>query len=145
MTETVRNQGVVAKRASRMLELLDNLILGAVAFGTVAIAVTLLHDLVLDVIKEEKHSFTHLLGELLFVLIIMELFRQVLRQITRQPFSLQPFMTIGVIACIRAILLFQMKLGSGEVEWVSGVLIISVSALTVLLLMAASYLYHKIQ
>lgn len=143
MTEHAQKQDMVAKRTSKMLDLLDNLIMGAVALGTVAIAVALLFDLALDVIKQEKHTFTHLLGELLFVLIVMELFRQVVRQINRQPFSLQPFMTIGVIVCVRAILLIQMKLGTGEIEWVAGSLVIGVSALTVLLLTASSYLYHK--
>lgn len=143
MTEHAQKQDMVAKRTSKMLDLLDNLIMGAVALGTVAIAVALLFDLALDVIKQEKHTFTHLLGELLFVLIVMELFRQVVRQINRQPFSLKPFMTIGVIVCVRAILLIQMKLGTGEIEWVAGSLVIGVSALTVLLLTASSYLYHK--
>jgi uncharacterized membrane protein (DUF373 family) len=145
MTEPEQKQSLVAMRASRILGLLDNVILGAVAFGTVATAVILLHDLALDVIRQEKHHFTHLLGEVMFVVIVMELFRQVLRQIMRQPFSLQPFMTIGVIVCIRAILLTQMKLGSDEIEWVEGTVLTGVSALTVLLLMASSYLYHKIK
>lgn len=134
---------MAAKRIGKMLDMVDNVILGVVAFGTVAVAIALLFDLALDVINKDKHSFTHLLGELMFVLIIMELFRQVVRQIFRLPFSLQPFMTIGVIACVRGLLIVQMKLGSGEIEWVAGTLETLAFALTILLLTASSYLFHK--
>lgn len=145
MPETTEKQSPLFKNAGKMLDMIDNAILGIVACGTVAVAVALLFDLVLDVYKEEKHSFTHLLGELMFVLIIMELFRQVVRQICRQPFSLQPFMTIGVIACIRGLLITQMKIGAGELDWIVGSLETLAFALTVLLLIASSYWYHKIQ
>lgn len=145
VTEDTVKQGVAAKRIGKMLDMVDNTILGVVACGTVAVAIALMFDLGFDVIRKEKHSFTHLLGELMFVLIIMELFRQVVRQIFRLPFSLQPFMTIGVIACIRGMLIVQMKLGTGEIEWVAGTLETLAFALTILLLAASSYLYHKIQ
>lgn len=136
---------MAAKRVGRMLDTVDNVILAMVACGTIAVAIALLFDLGLDVIYKEKHSFTHLLGELMFVLIVMELFRQVVRQIFRLPFSLQPFMTIGVIACVRGLLIVQMKLGAGEIEWVAGTLETLAFALTIVLLAASSYLYHKIQ
>lgn len=79
----------------------------------------------------------------MFVLIIMELFRQVMRQINREPLSLNPFIAIGVIASIRGLLILQMKVGVGEVDWNTGEMGIIMYAATVLVLMMAFYLYNK--
>jgi len=79
----------------------------------------------------------------MFVLIIMELFRQVLRQINREPFSLNPFLTIAVIASVRGLLIIQMKIGTGEFDWNVGAIGIMACSLTVLFTMISFFLYNR--
>jgi uncharacterized membrane protein (DUF373 family) len=75
----------------------------------------------------------------------MELFRQVMRQFNRHPFSLSPFIYIGFIASIRGILLAQMGLAMGELEWKEGITRLSVHAVIVLILAIAYLIYVKAQ
>lgn len=142
MTEATRKS--LSGHINGLLGLVDNLVLGAVALGTMGIVGALLADMVMDILRDDTLSLMHLLGEMMFVLIVMELFRQIVRQISRHAFSLKPFMAIGVIASIRGLLMLQMKLGSGEIDWVAGSVGILALAATVLVLLAAYYLYQKL-
>ena len=132
-----------AKVLNRILSIVDDVILVLVAISIIGVAGLLLGEAYSDFIARSQHSISHIISDLMFVLIIMELFRQVMRQINRHPFSLHPFIFIGVIASIRGVLLTQMKLGMGESEWLSGVVLISVHAVIVLVLVAALYIYSK--
>jgi len=123
------------------IEIGDDVILGIVALGTVGLALVLLIDVTLDFGREAQHNYPYVLSQLMFVLIIMELFRQVLRQINHEPFSLNPFLTIAVIASVRGLLIIQMKIGTGEFDWNVGAIGIMACSLTVLFTMISFFLY----
>ena len=125
------------------IEIGDDVILGIVALGTVGLALVLLIDVTLDFGREAQHNYPYVLSQLMFVLIIMELFRQVLRQINHEPFSLNPFLTIAVIASVRGLLIIQMKIGTGEFDWNVGAIGIMACSLTVLFTMISFFLYNR--
>lgn len=130
---------------NKVLTLIDDIILIAVAAGIIGVAILLMVEAATDLIYYTQHSISQIISDLLFVLIIMELFRQVMRQINRYSFSLNPFIFIGVIASIRGMLLTQMKLGMGETEWVGAVVQLGVHAVIVLVLVVALFFYSKCQ
>ena len=130
--EIVEKKTRAVKFVNLAIEIGDDVILGIVALGTVGLALVLLIDVTLDFAREAQHNYPYLLSQLMFVLIIMELFRQVLRQINHEPFSLNPFLTIAVIASVRGLLIIQMKIGTGEFDWNVGAIGIMACSLTVL-------------
>ena len=130
---------------NKILTLIDDIILIAVAAGIIGVAILLMVEAATDLIYYTQHSISQIISDLLFVLIIMELFRQVMRQINRYSFSLNPFIFIGVIASIRGMLLTQMKLGMGETEWIGAVIQLGVHAVIVLVLVVALFFYSKCQ
>ena len=123
--------------------MVDGFILVLVAIGIIVVAVLLLFEGSTDIIHFSSHSVVHIISDLMLVLIIMELFRQVLRQFNRHPFSLTPFIYIGFIASIRGILLAQMGLAMGELEWKEGITNLSIHAVIVLILAIAYFIYVK--
>lgn len=125
------------------LNVVDDIILFLVALGIIGVAGLLMLEGISDFILHDQHSISHIISDLMFVLIIMELFRQVMRQINRHPFSLNPFIYIGIIASVRGILLTQMRLGMGEEPWEGGVIQLSVHAGIVMLLVLSLYFYSK--
>lgn len=141
--ETQQANKAVTNFVNKLLTVVDDIILFMVAFGIIVVAGLLMLEAVSDFISFTQHSISHIISDLMFVLIIMELFRQVMRQINRHPFTLNPFIYIGVIASIRGILLTQMKLGMGETEWTGGVIQLGVHALIVLILVISLVFYTK--
>lgn len=144
MTEkTVVQQTKAARYFNLVVNAIDDILLGAVAIGTISVAIGILYELSAEFAAQAQHNFPHVVSDLMFVLIIMELFRQVMRQINHEPFSLNPFMSIGVIASVRGLLILQMKVGEGEIDWNTGTMGIIIHAITVLILILALYLYNK--
>lgn len=141
--DTSRSRVAIVNIANKLLNAVDDIILFMVAVGIIVVAGMLMVEAVSDFLDFSQHTISHVISDLMFVLIIMELFRQVMRQINRHPFSLSPFIYIGVIASIRGILLTQMKLGMGETEWSGGVVQLSVHALIVLVLVVSFVIYNK--
>jgi uncharacterized membrane protein (DUF373 family) len=127
----------------RLTNAIDDLVLILVALGTLALVFALVYDLILDFVYQEPHGPAYLVNELMLVLIVMELFRQVMRQLKHEPFSLDPFLAIGVIASVRGLLIVQMKVGLGDLDWDHGIAAMMAFAITILLLIAAAYLYRK--
>jgi uncharacterized membrane protein (DUF373 family) len=131
---------------TRILNVVDTVILILVAFGIIGIAGSLLYEALTDALFFwSAHSIPHIISELMFTLIIMELFRQVLRQINKKPFSLNPFLFIGFIASIRGILLTQMSLSMGDVEWKQGITQVVVHVGVLLTLVVCYMIYAKVQ
>jgi uncharacterized membrane protein (DUF373 family) len=131
---------------TRALNVVDTVILILVAFGIVGIAGSLLYEALTDALFFwSSHSIPHIISELMFTLIIMELFRQVLRQINKKPFSLNPFLFIGFIASIRGILLTQMSLSLGDLEWKEGITQVGVHVTVLLILVVCYSIYAKVQ
>lgn len=131
------------KLLDKGVDLADNLVLGVIAMGTFALAVQMVSDIALDFLNQEPHGLAYMVNELMYPLIVMELFRQIVRQIRREPFSLRPFLAIGVIASVRGMLVVQMKLGVGDLDWQSGAVSIATFALVILLLIAAYHLSFR--
>ncbi|MDH4227583.1 MAG: phosphate-starvation-inducible PsiE family protein [Deltaproteobacteria bacterium] len=129
--------------ANRAAAVVDDIVLFAVAIAIICVAILLLYEGATDFLQGDRHSIPHIVSDLLFVLIIMELFRQVSRQINRRPFSLNPFIYIGIIASIRGVLIMQMKIGLGEAEWSHGVAVLLADAVLVLIFLGGLYIYSK--
>ncbi len=123
--------------------IIDDLILIVVAIGIISVAIMLLIEGATDVFYFSAHTIPHIISDMMFVLIIMELFRQVMRQIVRHTFSLNPFLYIGIIASIRGILLTQMSLSMGEVEWQEGIAQLVIHGFLVLILIISHLIYNK--
>ena len=149
MEDSKRSEDEVHKSISyltRFLNVIDTVILILVAFGIIGIAGSLLYEALTDALFFwSAHSIPHIISELMFTLIIMELFRQVLRQINKKPFSLNPFLFIGFIASIRGILLTQMSLSMGDVEWKQGITQVVVHVGVLLVLVVCYMIYAKVQ
>ena len=141
--EIIQKKSKTSKYVNLAIEIGDDVILGVVALGTVALAVVLLVGVTLEFASEAQHNYPYVLSELMFVLIIMELFRQVLRQINHEPFSLNPFLTIAMIASVRGLLIIQMKIGTKEFDWNVGAIGIMACSLTVLFIMISFFLYNR--
>lgn len=138
-----KNKSLSIRLTNRSLNIIDDVILVAVAVGIIGVAVLLLIEAGTDFVKHSEHSISHIISDLMFILIIMELFRQVMRQINKHPFSLHPFIYIGVIASIRGLLLTQMQLGMGETEWEGGIIRLATYAVIVLILVASLFIYSR--
>lgn len=140
------NEKVGAARylLNRSVDLVDHLVLVAIALGTLTLAIQLVYDLVLDFANQEIHDLPYMVSELMFVLIVMELFRQIVRQIRQEQFSLKPYLAIAVIASVRGLLVVQMKAGVGDMAWDTGSLTIIAFSVVILLLIIAYYLCHKL-
>jgi uncharacterized membrane protein (DUF373 family) len=131
---------------TRFLNVVDTVILVLVAFGLIGIAASLLYEAITDALFFwSSHTIPHIISELMFTLIIMELFRQVLRQINKKPFSLNPFLFIGFIASVRGLLLSQMSLSMGDIEWREGIIQILVHITVLLILVVCYMIYAKVQ
>lgn len=131
---------------TRFLNVVDTVILVLVAFGLIGIAASLLYEAISDALFFwSSHTIPHIISELMFTLIIMELFRQVLRQINKKPFSLNPFLFIGFIASVRGLLLSQMSLSMGDIEWREGIIQILVHITVLLILVVCYMIYAKVQ
>lgn len=144
MNNEPEKQGKLIGYFNKVTGLLDNFILVSVAFGTIGLAIVMVIDLVMDFIYKEEHSIPHYVSEFMFILIIVELFRQVIRLINREPFSLNPFIFIGVISSIRGVIIMQMKMAIGEVEVRDGMTTILANGFLILILFVCYYLYAKI-
>ncbi len=141
---TPARQDTVSRFLNNFFTFVDDLILVLVAIAIIALAGLLLYEAGTDFFYLSTHSIPHIISELMFVLIIMELFRQVLRQFNRHTFSLNPFIYIGFIASVRGLLLTQMGLAMGELEWMEGVIQLGVHAIIILILVACYYFYAKV-
>ena len=131
---------------TRFLNVVDTIILVLVAFGIIGIAASLLYEAITDALFFwSSHTIPHIISELMFTLIIMELFRQVLRQINKKPFNLNPFLFIGFIASIRGMLLTQMSLSMGDLEWKEGIVQVLVHVIVLLILVVCYMIYSKVQ
>lgn len=137
-------KSVFLKTINYIFSIADNIILTFVAIAIFYLAVQLLYDAIYDaLLLWTTHTIPHLLSEILFALIIMELFRQVWKQINKEPFSLNPFLFIGFIASIRGLLLTQMAITMGDVEWSKGTIQIAVHAGILLVLVVCHLLYNR--
>jgi len=135
--------GMVMKWLNKGVDLAYSLVLIVIALGTFALAIQLCYDIILDLFLQEPHGLAYTVSELMYPLIVIELFRQVVRQVRNEPFSLKPYLAIGIIASVRALLVLQMRLGKEDFDWQTGSLTLVAFATVILLLVAAYYLCQK--
>ncbi|MCL6472462.1 MAG: phosphate-starvation-inducible PsiE family protein [Firmicutes bacterium] len=99
----------------------------------------------LNILAPTKDSMVHLVNDVLLVLIILELLWTVLRFLKKQKFLLGPFLAIGIIASVRRILLIEAQTSNMNHVPVDKLYEMGLSALVVIVLVAAYYLSVKAQ
>jgi uncharacterized membrane protein (DUF373 family) len=86
-----------------------------------------------------------LVNDVLLALIILELLWTVIRFLKKQKFSLGPFLSIGIIAAIRRILLIEAQTSLMKHTPVEKLYEIGLGAFVIIILMIAYYLSVKAQ
>ena len=84
-----------------------------------------------------------LVNDVLLSLIILELLWTVIRFLKKQKFILAPFLAIGIIAAVRRILLIEAQTSAMAHTPVEKLYEIGLSAVVIIILMAAYYLSVK--
>jgi uncharacterized membrane protein (DUF373 family) len=85
----------------------DDLLHFAVALVLALCGIFMLARTLPNLLHPEISTLLQVLNDVLLVLIIMELMWPIIRFLKRKPFSLNPFLYIGIISCIRRILLIE--------------------------------------
>jgi uncharacterized membrane protein (DUF373 family) len=85
----------------------DDLLHFAVALVLALCGIFILVRTLPNLLHPEIGTLLQVLNDLLLVLIIMELMWPIIRFLKRKPFSLNPFLYIGIISCVRRILLIE--------------------------------------
>jgi uncharacterized membrane protein (DUF373 family) len=87
------------------------------------------------------------INDVLLVLIIMEVLWTVLRYLKRQKFSLNPFLSIGIISSIRRVLVIGAQMSIGEMHDFDKVKVLfielGINTGIILVLIVAYYIYNK--
>ncbi len=91
----------------RLLIAADDLVHFAVALVMLVCAGVVLVQAVAQLAHPGLAAVLHALNDVLLVLIIMELLWPVVRFLKREPFSLNPFLYVGIISSTRRILLLE--------------------------------------
>jgi uncharacterized membrane protein (DUF373 family) len=99
----------------------------------------------LNIAHPSRDAIIHLVNDVLLALIILELLWTVIRFLKKQKFILGPFLAIGIIAAVRRILLIEAQTSFMEHVPVEKLYEIGLSAVVIIILMAAYYLSVKAQ
>lgn len=91
----------------QLLIIADDIMHFAVALVLLVCAGLIMIKTVPNLVHPDINSILHILNDVLLALIVMELMWPVVRFLRRKPFSLNPFLYIGIISCIRRILLIE--------------------------------------
>lgn len=105
----------------------------------------ILYYALLNIMHPSRDSIIHLVNDVLLALIILELLWTVIRFLKKQKFILGPFLAIGMIAAVRRILLIEAQTSFMEHVPVEKLYEIGLSAVVIIILMAAYYLSVKAQ
>jgi uncharacterized membrane protein (DUF373 family) len=98
---------------------------------------------ILNVLSPSRFAIIHLVNDVLLALIILELLWTVIRFLKKQKFVLAPFLSIGIIAAIRRILLIEAQASYMEHVPIEKLYEMGLSGLIVVALMIAYYLSAK--
>ncbi len=105
----------------------------------------ILYYATINLLEPSRSSVIALVNDVLLALIILELLWTVIRFLKKQKFILGPFLAIGIIAAIRRILLIEAQTSLMTNYPIEKLYEIGVSAVVIIILMAAYYLYAKSQ
>lgn len=97
----------------------------------------------LNITHPSRDSIIHLVNDVLLALIILELLWTVIRFLKKQKFIMGPFLSIGIIAAVRRILLIEAQTSFLEHVPTEKLYEIGLSALVIIVLMVAYYLSVK--
>lgn len=98
-----------------------------------------------NLLNPSRTAIINLVNDVLLALIILELFWTIIRFLKKQKFTLGPFISIGIIASIRRILLIEIQLSHMEHIPMERLYEIGLSALVIILLVVAYYLSAKVE
>jgi uncharacterized membrane protein (DUF373 family) len=99
----------------------------------------------LNILSPTRDAVIHLINDVLLSLIILELLWTVIRFLKKQKFTLGPFLSIGVIAAVRRILLIEAQTSFLDHVPVEKLYEIGLSAVVIIVLMMAYYISVKAQ
>jgi len=99
----------------------------------------------LNILHPCRDAIIHLVNDVLLALIILELLWTVVRFLKKQKFILDPFLSIGIIAAVRRILLIEAQTSFMDHVSMEKLYEIGLSALVIIILMIAYYLSIKAQ
>ncbi len=134
---------VMSERLKNMLISIDMVFHGAAAVLLFIACGFVLYYAGLNLLEPTRTSIINLVNDVLLALIILELLWTVIRFLKKQRFSLSPFLAIGIIAAVRKILLIEAQGSSLDVMSYDKLIEIGVSALLVIIFMAAYYMSVK--
>jgi uncharacterized membrane protein (DUF373 family) len=103
----------------------------------------ILYSALLNVTHPSRESILHLVNDALLSLIILELLWTVIRFLKKQKFILGPFLSIGIIAAIRRILLIEAQTSFMDHVPVETLYEIGLSAVVIIILTVAYYISMK--
>jgi uncharacterized membrane protein (DUF373 family) len=95
------------KLLRQMLIAADDLMHFAVAAVLMVCAAIILVRTIPNLFHGETAALLHVLNDVLLALIVMELMWPIVRFLKRKPFSLNPFLYIGIISATRRILMIE--------------------------------------
>ena len=90
-----------------------------------------------------RESVIQVINDMLLILIILELLWTVIRFLKKKKFLLGPYISIGIIAAVRRILLIEAQTSSMKHVPVEKLYEIGLSALVVLVLIVSYYISYK--
>ena len=91
----------------QVLIVADDIMHFAIAVVLVVCAGMILVNMVPNLFHNGITGILHTLNDVLLTLIVMELMWPIIRFLQRKPFSLNPFLYIGIISCTRRILMIE--------------------------------------
>jgi len=140
------------KEPSKVTELFRKLLINIdITFHIVAAFLLLvacgfiLFNAALNILEPSRASMVSMVNDVLLSLIILELLWTVIRFLKKQKFILAPFLAIGIIAAVRRILLIEAQTSAMAHTPVEKLYEIGLSAVVIIILMAAHYLSVKAQ
>ncbi|MDI6751422.1 MAG: phosphate-starvation-inducible PsiE family protein [bacterium] len=132
-------------KISKIFVLIDDVVHIIVALLLVGAAFLLLYEAGLSLKEVNKQAAFQMISDLLFVLVIMEFLWSIIRYLKRLPFSIKPFLYVGIISSIRGMVVVEAKLatGSGKEILYFQLAEIGVAALVVFIFVLSLHLLSK--
>ena len=131
----------------RWLLIMDDIVHVIVAIALLGAAIMMILYTIINLRSLQLQSILMVINDVLLVLIIMEVLWTVLRYLKRQKFSLNPFLSIGIISSIRRILVIGAQMSIGEMHDFDKVKVLfielGINTGIILVLIVAYYIYNK--
>ena len=134
--------------SKRVLIFADDAVHVAVAIMLVIAAAVIVGSTLGHFKELTSASMVHVINDALLALIIMEILWTIIRYLGKQPFSLNPFLFIGIIAAVRRILSIEAEISvsgetAGSAAAYAHTIDLAVAAGMVLVLATAYYIINK--